>query len=173
VSFYALACTTEYVLVSLCPKSLAAGKSCTMTVAFVAGPFFTPQTATLNVMDNAPGNPQPVTLTANVIDPRGTLSTGSLNFGGQPVNTASAPKTVTLKNTGATALMSIGVSITGADPADFVPGNGCPASLAPNATCTISVVFQPTAKNSRSATLKITDNAQIGTLSVQLSGIGK
>lgn len=46
--------SSEFVVLSLCPMSLAAGKSCTNIVTFVAGPFFNPQTATLNVMDNLP-----------------------------------------------------------------------------------------------------------------------
>jgi hypothetical protein len=165
--------SNEYVLVSLCPKSLAAGKSCTMTVAFVAGPFYTPQTATLNVMDNAPGNPQSVTLTATVINPQATLSTSSLNFGTQKVGTPTAAKTVTLRNTGTTTLTGIGVIVTGTNAADFPLSNGCPGSLAASASCSVSVTFNPTAKNSRSATLKFTDNAQSGTQSVGLSGSGK
>jgi hypothetical protein len=32
----------EFVTVNLCPKSLSAGKSCSMTVTFIAGPFYTP-----------------------------------------------------------------------------------------------------------------------------------
>ena len=43
-----------FVVLSLCPMSLPAGKSCTNIVTFVAGPFFNPQTATLNVMDSLP-----------------------------------------------------------------------------------------------------------------------
>jgi hypothetical protein len=163
----------EYVLVSLCPKSLGPGKSCTMTVAFVAGPFYTPQTATLNVMDNAPGNPQTVALTATVINPQASVSPGSLNFGSQKVNTASAARTVTLKNTGATTLAINGVTITGANAADFPFSNGCTGPLAAGSSCTVSVTFKPAARNSRSATLRITDNAQFGTQSVGLTGTGK
>src|SRR5208282_2184017 len=43
----------EFVMISLCPSSLAAGKSCTITISFVAGAYYnTPQTATLEIMDN-------------------------------------------------------------------------------------------------------------------------
>jgi MBG domain (YGX type)/PASTA domain len=62
--------SNEFVAVNLCPASLAAGKSCTVTIAFVAGPFYTKQTATLNIMDNAPGNPQQVMLSATVLIPQ-------------------------------------------------------------------------------------------------------
>ena len=56
-----------FVAVSLCPRSLAAGKSCTITVSFVAKPSSTPQTATLMIMDNAVSNPQLVPLSATVV----------------------------------------------------------------------------------------------------------
>jgi hypothetical protein len=61
----------EFVVVNLCPSSLAAGKSCTITVSFVAGAYYnTPQTATLEIMDNAPGSPQPVALSATILEPQ-------------------------------------------------------------------------------------------------------
>jgi hypothetical protein len=52
--------SSEFVQLNLCPKSLAAGSHCTTSITFVAGPFYTPQTATLSITDNAPGNPQTV-----------------------------------------------------------------------------------------------------------------
>ncbi len=61
----------EFVIVNLCPSSLAAGKSCTITVSFVAGAYYnTEQTATLKIMDNAPGSPQLVALSATVLQPQ-------------------------------------------------------------------------------------------------------
>jgi hypothetical protein len=58
----------EFVVVNLCPSSLAAGKSCPITVSFVAGAYYnTAQTATLKVMDNAPGSPQGIMLSATVL----------------------------------------------------------------------------------------------------------
>jgi hypothetical protein len=58
----------EFVVVNLCPSSLAAGNSCTIAVSFIAGEYYsTPQTATLKIMDNAPGNPQQVALSATIL----------------------------------------------------------------------------------------------------------
>jgi MBG domain (YGX type)/Divergent InlB B-repeat domain/PASTA domain len=62
--------SNEFVAVNLCLTPLVAGKSCTITIAFLAGPYYTPQTATLEIMDNAPGSPQPVTLSATVLKPQ-------------------------------------------------------------------------------------------------------
>jgi hypothetical protein len=58
----------EFVVLNLCPPSLAAGNSCTISVTFVALAYYnTPQTATLKIMDNAPGSPQPVALSATIL----------------------------------------------------------------------------------------------------------
>ncbi len=162
----------EFVEVNLCPKSLPAGKSCTMTIAFVAGPYYTQQTATLDVMDSAPGSPQTVMLTATVINPQASLSVSSLNFGTQKTGTPSAAKLITLKNTGATPLLINSIAVTGANPGDFPATPNCPSSLNAGSSCTISVIFDPSSKTSRSATLTIKDNAFTGQQTVALSGNG-
>jgi uncharacterized repeat protein (TIGR01451 family) len=162
----------EFVEVDECPKSLAGGSHCTISVTFIAGPFYTPQTATLSIMDNAPGNPQTVTLTATVIDPQASFNPTSLSFGNQTVNT-SVTKTVTLKNTGATTLSITGMTVTGAGATEFTltPASNCGSSLTAGNSCTISVTFKPAARVSYSATLNVTDDARPGTQTVPLSGI--
>jgi hypothetical protein len=160
----------EFIAVNLCPKSLAAGKSCKISVSFLAGPFYNTQTATLKVMDNAPGSPQPVTLSATVINPQAHLSATSLSFGTQKVNTSSTAKAVTLKNTGATALTIASIAIAGTDPLDFMQTNNCPGTLAANAGCTVNVTFKPKAGGLRSASVVITDNAQNSPQNISLSG---
>jgi hypothetical protein len=164
--------SNEFVVVNLCPRTLAPGRSCTIIVTFVAGPFFNPQTATLSITDNAPGSPQQVALTALVIDPQAKLSTSNWNFGTQKVNTSSAPNLVTLSNPGLTALAINGISISGANPADFSETNNCPASLPSRGSCTISVTFKPTAKGSRSASVVISDNTFNSGQRIFLSGTG-
>jgi len=164
--------SNEFVAVNLCPRSLAAGKSCTIGVIFIAAPYYTPQTATLSVMDNAPGSPQTVALSATVINPQAHLSATSLSFGTQKVNKSGAAKAVTLTNTGATALTITSIAIAGTYPGDFMQTNNCPSSLAAKASCTISVTFTPQAKGLRSASVVITDNAQNSPQNISLSGTG-
>jgi len=89
------------------------------------------------------------------------------------VNTISTAKPVTLKNTGATALMSISIAIAGTDLHDFMQTNNCPGSLAANAFCTVNVTFKPTTQGLRSASVVITDNAQNSPQNISLSGTGK
>ncbi len=69
--------SNEFVVVNFCLSSLAAGKSCTITVSFVAGAYYnTPQTAMLEVQDNAPGSPQGVALNATILMPQTITLTG-------------------------------------------------------------------------------------------------
>jgi len=60
--------TSVYVFtpLSLCPSSLAVGKSCTVTIVLFADQLGA-KSATLKVPNNAAGSPQTVTLSANVV----------------------------------------------------------------------------------------------------------
>ncbi|MGA8110033.1 MAG: choice-of-anchor D domain-containing protein [Acidobacteriaceae bacterium] len=161
---------SEFVTLNLCPKTLAAGKSCYMTVTFIAGPFYNPQSATLTVNTNAPG-PITVPLTATVINPKATVSDASLSFGTVKTNTSSA-KSVTLSNSGTTALSIGSIALTG-DTTDFsITSNPCPSSLAAGKSCALGITFKPTAKTSDAAALVITDNAKNSPQTVTLSGKG-
>ena len=165
--------SSEFATVNLCPKTLAAGKSCTMVVGFVAGPYYTLQTAVLKITDNAAGSPQLVPVSATVIDPVASFSANTLSFGTVKANSATLTKSITLSNPGGTALSITGFAITGADKGDYSETTTCTATLAAKATpCTISVTFKPTAKGSRTATLIVTDNAQNSPQSISLSGTG-
>ncbi len=161
----------EFVMLNLCPKPLAAGKSCRIDVAFVAGPHYNPQSATIQVIDNASGSPQTVKLTAMVINPQADLEPKSLSFGSQSVN-SSTTKAITLTNTGATALSITNIAITGTNTADFMQASACPTSLAAGASCTISITFKPLSKNTFAAGLTVTDNTFLGRQTVLLTGAG-
>jgi hypothetical protein len=126
-------------------------------------------------MDNAPGSPQTVALSATVINPKASLSSYSLNFGKQSVNKTSAAKTVTLTNTGTgtTPLVLSTLTVSG----DFALASGTTCAnggtLAANVSCTINVTFTPTTQGLRSGSVVITDNAQNSPQKISLSGTGK
>jgi uncharacterized protein YjdB len=163
----------EFVTVNLCAKSLPAGKSCTMTVTFIAGPFYTTQTATLMITDNAAGSPQSVTLTATVIDPVALFSAGSLSFGTVKAQSGSVSKSIIVTSAGGTALSIGKVSISGANAGDYSEIDSCSSTtLSPKAICSITVTFKPTAKGSRSATLQVPDNARNSPQAIPLFGTG-
>jgi hypothetical protein len=64
------------------------------------------------------------------------------------------------------------ISLTGTGASWFAQTNNCPASLAPGASCTISVTFTPQAALSKSAKVSIATSATATPLSVSLSGTG-
>jgi hypothetical protein len=166
----------DYSVTSGCTGSLAAKKSCTISLSFDAvADIFSPtaSTATLTITDTAAGSPQTVPLTATVIDPLATLSATSITFSTQKEGTTSPAQTVTLTNTGNTPLTLGTLSISGnfaIVAADTSCANG--GTVQPAASCVIGVDFTPTAKGSRTGTLKITDNALNSPQDVTLSGTG-
>jgi hypothetical protein len=142
--------------------------NCTISVTF------TPATAgesvgSLTLMDNAPNSPQIVLLTGTgVLQPAVSLSATSLAFGSQTVNTTSQAQTVTLTNVGSAAL-TLG-TITSAGP--FMSSTTCVSPLAPQAVCTISVTFTPTAGGNVLGSISIPDNATNSPQTIALSGTG-
>jgi hypothetical protein len=164
--------SNEFFALNLCPSSLGAGKSCTITITFTAGPYYIAQTATLNVMDNAANSPQQVTLTAQVMDPIASYNPSVLSFGTQKVKTATT-ETITLTNIGATVLNLNGMAVTGPNASDFTTTTTCLSTVNPGKNCKINVKFVPSAKGLRSATLRVSDNEVVPTQFVLLSGTGK
>ena len=69
-----------------------------------------------------------------------TLTPSSLVFGNQAVGTTSSTKSVTVKNTSATKTLTL-ISVTGSG--EFPDTTTCGSSLAPGATCTVTVSFSP------------------------------
>jgi F5/8 type C domain/Pectate lyase superfamily protein/Abnormal spindle-like microcephaly-assoc'd, ASPM-SPD-2-Hydin len=131
-----------------------AGNSGWYTATPFCGPWPAPQ------WNNGPTNPP----TSSPPAPSGQLTAdpASVTFGTQNVNTTSAPRTVTIRNTGTAAAPISSVSTEG----DFAQTNNCPSSLAVNATCTANVTFRPTATGARNG------NLRIGALAVPLTGTG-
>jgi hypothetical protein len=146
------------------------GSSCEVAVDLEADAVGT-LTATLNILDNAAGSPQQVSLTANVINPLAQFQPSSLSFGTVAVN-ASKTIPVQLTNVGGTDLDVTNVTITGSNSTGFSTSNPCPASLAPTASCTIDVTFAPLAKGARGGSLAVTDNVVLGKSSISISGTG-
>jgi hypothetical protein len=162
----------DFIPLSLCRSTLAAGKSCQIIVTFLADSDDYSPTATLSVTDNALGSPQSVPLSGTVINPKAKLSSSSLNFGKQTVGTTSAAKTVTLTNTGTTALTLSTLTVGG----DFALASGTTcvngSTLAAAASCAINVTFTPKAKGARLGSVTIKDNALLNKQVVVLSGTG-
>jgi Abnormal spindle-like microcephaly-assoc'd, ASPM-SPD-2-Hydin len=158
-----------FVITNACPSMLPPAASCYVSVAFRPGSV-NAQSGAVTLSDNAANSPQTIPL-----DGRGTqvgLAPGSLNFQAEPLGQSSAPRTVTLTNTGTDAVNLNNISIDGSASADFAQTNTCGSSVAPGGSCTISVTFTPTARGSRMASLSVSDNGGGSPQMVRLGGVG-
>ena len=164
---------TDFSQTDTCNSGLPPGVNCTITVTF-APTQIGPRTASITITDNAADSPQTVALsgTGVVTGPNGTLSPSSLTFATQLVSTPSPAQPVTLTNYGTVALSISSIGIMGADPNDFAQTQTCAGSVAPGASCTISITFKPTEPGSRTAMLSATDNAPGSPQTASLSGTG-
>jgi hypothetical protein len=98
-----------------------------------------------------------------------SASPASLTFAGQAFGTNSTPQTVTLTNTGALALTPTGILMSG----DFSETDDCKnATIAVGGSCTITVIFTPTATGSRTGQMIVSADVYGGQLTVGLSGTG-
>jgi len=166
ITFSSISTSANFAAASnTCGSSVAAGATCTVGVTF------TPVAAgaasgSLTFTDSALNSPQIVTLTGTgtAAGASVTVSPSSLQFPQQPTGTTSAGMSVTVTNTGTTAITNNGATISG----DFADTTTCTSSLAAGKSCSITVTFTPTAAGTRTGTLTI--NLSTGAQVVSLSG---
>jgi fibronectin type 3 domain-containing protein len=97
----------------------------------------------------------------------------TLAFGSQNVNTSSSPQNITVTNTGNATLNIAAISFSGTSSGSYTQTNTCGGAVAPNASCSISVIFTPAAGGSNPATLVMTDNASNShTVAITGTGVG-
>lgn len=103
-----------------------------------------------------------------------TLSPASLTFATQHTGTTSTPQTITATNSGTASLFSNNVALSG-NTLDFtiVDDECIGMTIAPGASCAISVTFSPTTTGTRAASVVYTDNAPNSPQSAALTGTGE
>lgn len=108
--------------------------------------------------------------------PDATLSTTSLTFSNQLINTSSPAQTITVTNNGKANLIfgPNAVMLSGGQGMDFATSSDlCSGTtVAPNATCTVGVTFTPPIAATDTATLTFFDNSVSSSQAVSLTGIG-
>jgi len=92
--------------------------------------------------------------------------TTAATFANQLVGTTSKPQTVTLTNTGVSALSISSIKATG----QFTMTNTCPSSVPPGGNCSITVTFAPQTKGTQYGTVSIVDSASIKPEVIDLVG---
>jgi hypothetical protein len=108
-----------------------------------------------------------------VSQPAVTLSSTNVAFiNPQVVGSPSNPISVTLTNNSIHPLTfpGSGISVTGQNATDFKITNTCGATVAPGASCTISVIFTPTASGPRTGQINIQESADPAPLVILLTG---
>jgi len=101
------------------------------------------------------------------------LSPLNLPFPGQYVKHSGSTQTVTLTNTGTATLAITNVAVSPADFGMVSTSTPCGSSVAAGSSCTIGIVFDPTATGPRTGTLTVTDNAASSPQTVTLTGMGQ
>ncbi len=156
-----------------CGTSLAAGGSCAITVTYA--PTATGFTNTnLVITDDAAGSPQSAAISGNAVLAVSTVPVvGGLYFYNQIVLTPSTPLPVKFTNNQSVPLTISSLGSTGDYPftTDCVGSNGS-GTLAANASCTVSISFNPQALGTRAAALTVTESAMGSPLSIPLTGTG-
>jgi hypothetical protein len=104
---------------------------------------------------------------------------GFLQFGGQLKGTTSSGLQVVLSNAGNSTLTLTNIAFTGADPGDFAVDpttTSClltaGATLYAGQSCTVGILFKPSAGGSRTASLVLLDNTVTNSNTIQLAGTG-
>ena len=98
-----------------------------------------------------------------------TLSATNLSFSSQQVATQSAAQTVTVTSTGGAPVVFGSLVVTG----DFTETDNCASqTLAVGSSCSVQMIFAPTATGARSGQLTIYANVPRGQTAVTLYGTG-
>ncbi|MBB5340860.1 choice-of-anchor D domain-containing protein [Tunturiibacter gelidoferens] len=160
--------SSSFSATSTCSNTLAAGSTCTVSVVFTPS-MAGSSNANLLITDNASDSPQTVALTGTGSAPVFTLSSQSLSFGTVSAGTLTQ-QTLALRNSGSIPLANVVLAVAGQNSTDFTVTSACGATVAVNATCSLTVSFKPTSTGDESAVLTV---GSVGAMpqSVSLGGI--
>jgi hypothetical protein len=152
-----------------CGPTLAAHSACSIRVTFVPGSVGA-RTGMLQISDVQ--HVQTVALSGTAIaGPGVSLTPTTATFSSTGVGAVTAGQALTLTNNGGVPLQVSAITVTG----DFtIPaGSGTcsnTSTLAPGSSCTLQIVFAPTAAGARAGTVSIQSNA--ATQTTRLVGMG-
>ena len=153
--------------------TVAAG-TCTITVVFTpTATGLVNGTVTITANVAVTGSPVALSGTGVPAGPVASVTGGPLAFGNVVTGSTSIAQTLTLHNTGTASLTGITLAFSSPRYARAAAGGTCTTTLTvATGTCTINVVFAPTATGAVPATLTITANVAVTGSPVTLSGTG-
>ena len=157
-----------------CGAAVAPKDSCTIVLTFTPTAAGDRGTSLVTVDDSATGGAK-VPVAAKGVAPPGVpaleIKPGALDFGSiVPGTDARQALTVASAGTGAVDISAV---VPPAGPDFSIASEDCAGqTLAPGATCSIEVIFRPSATGPRSDTLSVADSTADGHHDVALSGTG-
>lgn len=159
---------SEFTVIHNCPAMLAATSNCTITVTFAPAAQGA-HVGVLTITDTSSDGPQTVQLagtgaTKDIV----TLSPATVNFG-TILEGATSTQTVTLTNSGSSALNISKFAVVGAD---YAQTNTCGSPVPAGATCTVTVSYSPTSSGTNQTRIDIMDDAVSSPQSIALTGSG-
>lgn len=151
---------------------LVPGASCAVSVSFNPATIG-PKTAQLAIGSDAQNaaTVNAIGLSGNGVPlprPLATLSATAVGFGNTIFGGAAAPQNVTLTNNGTLPLLIQSTTTS----AEYAQANNCPASLNPQASCTISLSFTPLGLGPRAGEFVLNSNTADSPNRVLLGGNG-
>ena len=152
------------------PLTVAPGKSATFTVSFTPTSGAS-SASSLTLVSNAPTSPTMIPLSGSGLAPvlQLTPSTTSLSFGSETLG-ASSSQSVTLANTGNSAVAISQINVTGSG---FSLNGSAPlVTLSAGQTASFGVKFAPTVSGSLTGSASVVSTAANSPLSISLSGSG-
>jgi len=123
--------------------TIAAGGTCPVSVTFTPALPYAKKSALLTIASTDPKKPLlNVKLSGQVPAPKIAATPSSVNFGSAELGATSAPKVITIKNTGMSDLIISTVIITGTDGSEFLQINSC-GIITQGGSCLVTVTFAP------------------------------
>jgi hypothetical protein len=162
--------TGDYaVQANTCGAEVPAGNNCSIMIAFAPTAKGSCK-GVLSLTDNAPDNPQSVSLKGTGVTVG--ISPASFNYGPEPVGQSTAPQAFTITNAGTVTVSLNSFILTGATADYAISSNSCGSSLAAGNSCSLNITFQPTKRGTRNAKLSVS-NSGGAALTSALTGVGQ
>jgi hypothetical protein len=158
--------TSDFTVSGCVGGKIPSQQSCQFNVTF-APTQPGPRAATLTINDTGPTSPQIVSVTG--IGSELSVSNVLAFNRGQTVGTSST-KPLTLTNNGTTSISINSVQAVGGD--FQITTSTCPASLAPAASCSLTVQFTPSVAGQRWGAINITDSDPGSPHQTRVAGTG-
>jgi hypothetical protein len=145
--------------------------TCSFSVAF--SPTVAGDVMTAVHVQATPGGDASATISASALTQgKVRFSESTHDFLALNIDAAALTHTFTVQNTGQTTIGGPIPTFTGSSQSYSVSLNSCGTTLAPGATCDITVTFDPTTVGSKADSLRVDSDMNGGTDIVQLSGTG-